>query len=98
MDNDVEPSVGQGECVDSPPSSRTFSRLAKVQILVAASLLGVLTAVVGLMAWTAIRNHGNLPPLALKDFERARQRWQANEPLDYDVTVEVAGRQAAVTS
>jgi hypothetical protein len=96
MDNDIEPSQGQDERSDAPISSRGFGRLAQMQVLVAAGFLGVLTAAVGLMAWTAISNQGKLPLLAVEDFERARQRWQANAPLDYDVTIEVAGRQAAV--
>ena len=96
MDSDIEPSEGQEERGESFTSIRAFSRLGQTQVLVAASFLGVLTAVVGLMAWTAISNQGKLPPLAVEDFERARQRWQANAPLDYDVTIEVAGRQAAV--
>jgi hypothetical protein len=96
MENDIEPSTGQDDHGDSPASSHGFSRLARMQILVAACFLGVLTAVIGLMVWTAFGNRGQLPPLTVEDFNQARQRWQANAPLDYDVTIEVAGRQAAV--
>jgi len=96
MDNEIEPSDRASHHGDSPSSSRAFSRLAQLQILVAASFLGVLTAVGGLMAWTAFSNQGQLPPLVIHDFEQARQLWQANAPLDYDITIEVAGRQAAV--
>lgn len=80
----------------SPTSNLAFSRLGQMQVLVAACFLGVLTAIAALMAWTAVSNRGQLPPLAIEDFEQARQLWQANAPLDYDVTIEVAGRQSAV--
>ena len=96
MVNGFEPTDQEDKHDDAPTPSRGFSRLAQMQILVAASFFGVLTAVAGLMAWTAIGNQGQLPPLAIDDFEQARQLWQANAPLDYDITIEVAGRQAAV--
>lgn len=91
----------QHESTDDPPAEssvaqpRRTSPLGQMQTLAAAGFLGVLTAVVVLMAWTAASNRGKLPSLTVEEFEAAKQRWRANEPDDYDVTIEVAGRQAA---
>ncbi len=77
--------------------SRTgITRLAQIQIFGAAGFLGLLTAVVGLMVWTAVNQRGQLPQLTVEDFEQAKQRWQVHAPADYDITIQVSGRQAAV--
>jgi len=87
--------AGGAECGTSRPQSG-MTRLAQTQRLVAAAVLGVFTSLLVMMIWTAMSNRGQLPPLTLDDFEHAKQRWQTQAPPNYDVTIDVAGRQAAV--
>lgn len=96
MDGERDSSAEPGRRDESSGASDRFSRLGRLQIFVAAGFLGVLTAVAGLTAWTALSNRGRLPPLTVEAFEQAKQLWQAQSPPDYNITIEVAGRQAAV--
>jgi hypothetical protein len=74
--------------MDASPSVRNRSH----RFLVLLGVVGVVTVIlVGANAW---RDRG-WEELTEEGYEAARQRWQANALPDYDVEVEVRGRQPA---
>jgi hypothetical protein len=58
-------------------------------------LLGLLVGVVATLYVMRVRYADPLPEITPADFHAARQRWQAHEPQDYDIEVQVTGTQGA---
>lgn len=80
----------------SSESNDPSHRMRRITALTTAALLGVATSIVGLLAIIVFRHQGTLPKLAPADFYEARQRWEENGPANYNIRVNVTGRQAAV--
>ncbi len=92
-----EPSPeASGERPAGAVAKRARDRLGQLQVWGAAGVLGLLTALGGLMLWTAATHDHDLPELTVEAFEQGQARWRAAAPPDYDITIEVSGRQAAV--
>jgi hypothetical protein len=65
--------------------------------MILAAALGAMFGLAGALviwAWSSWREP--LPRLSPQDFDEAQRRWRENEPLDYDIEVEVSGPQPAV--
>ena len=73
------------------PPGRPSRRLRRIAISIGCIVAGI---VGGLLVFglTSMRR----PPPAMRagDFEGAMERWEANGPADYEMTVEVSGRQS----
>jgi hypothetical protein len=66
------------------------------KIIVGCSAVIVTTLVVGVCGAVAMRNLGGQEQASRANWQAAQRRWERNEPANYDITVEVQGRRAAV--
>jgi hypothetical protein len=64
--------------------------------IVLAAILGSLFGLAVALLFWAYSHRDRLPQLSQQDFEDAQSRWRKNGPRDYDVEVEVSGRQPAI--
>jgi hypothetical protein len=64
-------------------------------VLVLTALLGAVAGLGAAVFIWALVIRESLPELTPAEFDAAQQRWRAYGPVDYHITVEVEGRQAA---
>ncbi len=70
-------------------------QVERIAAWAAAGLLGVLVALIGVLALVFLRTQQSFPPLTPENFYEAKARWVENESLNYNIEVAVTGRQAA---
>lgn len=79
--------------VPTRDSSRKINRIAA---LTSAAGLGVVCGLIGMLLLAVYRNTNSLPRLTAEDFRAAKQRWEQSAPANYNIEVQVTGRQPAV--
>jgi hypothetical protein len=68
----------------------------RTSLLFLAAALGAMFGLVCALLFWVFTFRDPLPPLTAEEFEDAQLRWRENGPQDYDIEVEVVGRQPAV--
>lgn len=79
-----------------PSESPARDPLHRVRRITTCLLAGVVLLGIGSLLFTTFWGGSALPLLDRDSFEQARQNWKDAQVHDYDIQVEVTGRQAAV--
>ena len=80
--------------IDDSGTSRPPAR-RRVSTLVLSAFFGGVAAIVCAVLVMALVGRGEMIELTRADFDAAEQRWNDSRPADYDIEIEVTGRQAA---
>jgi hypothetical protein len=72
------------------------SRRSRLGCIAFAATAGVAAGVVSIFFISAWQNRDPSPEFTRAEFEAAQRRWERSGPPDYDIAVEVVGRQPAV--
>lgn len=75
---------------ESPPAREASRRLRRIAVSIGCIVLGI---VCGLVVFGLTSFRRPPPAMSAADFEEAVARWQASGPADYEMVVEVSGRQ-----
>ncbi len=79
----------------SSDSNERSPKFQRISTLTTAGLLGIVAGLAGLLGLVLLRHEGTLPKLAPNNFYEARDRWEQSGPPNYNITVNVTGKQAA---
>ncbi len=81
---------------ETPQKRRPAARRQRRSLHVLAAVLGVLAATIILMVWSVFSSGERLPPISRQQFEAAKLKWRSVAIENYDIVVNVVGRQSAV--